>query len=442
MHDTAVRVLIGDSLGFHIFFVMIGITLPILISIFEYRARRHHDMALREQVRLWTTAASVFVITGVVSGTLIAVQLALMWPQFMAFVSKVVGPAFMFEGYFFLMEAAFLSWYVASWDTITGFRHWLIGLGTVVGALGSAVVITLVNAWMNQPVGFTLMHGEPTEVNIASALFTSTGFVTVFHSILSYITTVTLAMAGIYALAITRRVLPPAKQRLFRQLALQLSAIGLMAGVLTAVFGDLTAKNLLVVNPQKLAAYELQMKTETGSPLRLGGHYNESTGQVEGAIEIPKLLSILATGDSNGRVQGLDATPRRDWPPLVTHLLFDIKMATAIIALAIPAGLLLLQLHYFRQRWRLLRAIMWRLLPLAGIAAFVTVELGWVMAEVGRQPYIIKGIMLTVNSYLEDASIMTFGYAFPIAFVLLLIATWIALPIALRRTHARQRRKS
>lgn len=430
--ETAVRVLVGDSLGFHIFFVMIGIGLPLLISIFEFIAIKRQNKKLLDHVRLWTTAASIFVISGIVSGTLIAVQLALIWPQFMAFVSKVVGPAFMFEGYFFLIEAAFLSWYVASWGRIKGYKHWLIGLGTVVGSLGSAAVITLVNAWMNQPTGFTLVDGRPVNVNVPAALFTSTGYVTIFHSVLSYLTTVTLGLGGIYALGYLRAKIAT-KKELLRWIALRLSALGLMFGIMTAVFGDMTAKNLIVHNPQKLAAYELQMTTGADAPYRIGGTYNEQSKTVEGAIEVPYVLSFLATGSPNGVVEGLDKTPRENWPPLITHILFDIKMFTAILTLALPLALLALYHSTIKQRFQRLRTLMWRLLPLAGIAAFVTVELGWIMAEVGRQPYTIKGILLTKDAFTNDPSVVAFGYVFPVAFTLLLVATLVALPLALKR---------
>ena len=436
MQDAATRLLIGDSLGFHIFFVMIGIGLPLLITIFEFLALKRGDKQLLEQVRKWTTAAAVFVVAGLMSGTLIAVQLALLWPQFMAFVSKVIGPAFMFEGYFFLIEAAFLSWYVLSWGRIKGFRHWLIGFGTIVGTIGSAVVITLVNAWMNQPVGFKLVDGQPVDVSITTALFTSTGYVTVFHSILSYLTTVTLVMAGLYAIGYTRK--STTKKELFRYLGIRLALIGLVFGGLTAIFGDMTAKNLMVQNPQKLAAYELQLKTEGSAPYRIGGTYNESTNTVDGAIEIPYVFSFLGTGSPTGTVQGLDKTPKNEWPPLVTHLLFDIKMGTAILALVIPLALLLVNLKSLKDKFKKLRAFLWRLLPIAGISAFVTVELGWIMAELGRQPYIIKGIMLTKDSYSEDPSVITFGYMFPVAFVLLLVATFVALPIALKHFNVKE----
>lgn len=436
MQDAATRLLIGDSLGFHIFFVMIGIGLPLLITIFEFLALKRGDKQLLEQVRKWTTAAAVFVVAGLMSGTLIAVQLALLWPQFMAFVSKVIGPAFMFEGYFFLIEAAFLSWYVLSWGRIKGFKHWLIGFGTIVGTIGSAVVITLVNAWMNQPVGFKLVDGQPVDVSIPTALFTSTGYVTVFHSILSYLTTVTLVLAGLYAIGYVRK--SAAKKELFRYLSIRLALIGLVFGGLTAVFGDMTAKNLMVQNPQKLAAYELQLKTEGSAPYRIGGTYNESTNTVDGAIEVPYVFSFLGTGSPTGTVQGLDKTPKNEWPPLVTHLLFDIKMGTAILALAIPLALLLVNLRSLKDKFKKLRAFLWRLLPIAGISAFVTVELGWIMAELGRQPYIIKGIMLTKDSYSEDPSVITFGYMFPVAFVLLLVATFVALPIALKHFNVKE----
>lgn len=434
MLDTATRVLIGDSLGFHIFFVTIGIGLPVLIAIFEFIALRRHDKQLYEQIRKWTIAAAVFVVAGIVSGTLIAVQLALIWPHFMAITSKVVGPAFMFEGYFFLLEAAFLSWYIVSWGKITGFKHWLIGLGVVIGSIGSAVVITLVNAWMNEPTGFRMVNGQPVDVSIPAALFTSTGFVTVLHSILSYITALSLAVAGIYAIGYLRAKNQQKKTTL-HYIALRLAAVGLVFGAATAIFGDLTAKNLAVKNPQKLAAYELQLKTEQGASYKLGGSYNETTGETINLIEIPYLLSFLATGNPNGTVKGLDSVEKQYWPPLVTHILFDVKMTTAILTIMIPFGLLLMYWRPLRNKFGWLRKSLWVLLPVAGIAAFITVELGWTMAELGRQPYSIHGILLTKDSFTNDPSIITFGYFFPVAFVLLLVATFIALPIALK--HAK-----
>lgn len=431
MLDTATRVLIGDSLGFHIFFVTIGIGLPVLIALFEFIALKRDDKQLYEQIRKWTIAAAVFTVAGIVSGTLIAVQLALIWPHFMAITSKVVGPAFMFEGYFFLLEAAFLSWYVVSWGKIIGFKHWLISLGIVVGAIGSAVVITLVNAWMNEPTGFRMENGQPVDVSIPAALFTSTGFVTVGHSVLSYITAMSLAVAGVYAIGFLRTK-NERKKKTFRYIGLRLAAVGLVFGAATALFGDLTAKNLLVKNPQKLAAYELQMKTEQGASYKIGGSYDETIGETTNLIEVPYLLSFLATGNPNGTVKGLDTVEKKYWPPLVTHILFDIKMATAMLTLLIPLALLLLHWKPLQQRFDWFRKAFWWLLPVAGVAAFITVELGWTMAELGRQPWSIHGILLTKDSFTNDPSIITFGYFFPVAFVLLLIATFIALPIALK----------
>jgi cytochrome d ubiquinol oxidase subunit I len=115
-------------------------------------------------------------------------------------------------------------------------------------------------------------------------------------------------------------------------------------------------------------------------------------------------------------------------------------MATAIIALILPLALLVLHTKILdKLKW--LRGFLWRLLPLAGIAAFVTVELGWIMAELGRQPFIIKGIMLTKDSYIEDPSVIAFGYIFPVAFVLLLAATLVALPVALKHFNMKEAAK-
>ncbi|MGB3023281.1 MAG: cytochrome ubiquinol oxidase subunit I [Candidatus Saccharimonadales bacterium] len=431
--ETAARLLIGDSLGFHLLFVMIGVGLPFVIVLFEAIALRRQDKYLLEQVKRWSIAAVIFAITGVMSGTLIAVQFSLVWPHFMAFASQVVGPAFMFEGYFFLIEAVFLALYTATWHKIRGWKHWMLGVGVLVGALGSAVVITLVNAWMNNPVGFEMYNGVIENVSISTALFTYAGLVTVLHSVLSYITVVSYGLMAVYGVASRRPTISMSRRKSLRSITLGLAILGVGAMITTMVFGHATAQRLYKDSPLKLAAYELQINTESEAPLRLGGYYDETTNEVRDAIVLPGLLSFLSDNRTDTVVTGLSQTPLQLWPPLVVHTLFDIKIVLAVISLLIPVSYVISSRRMSSERLNAASRTSSIILTLAAIATFVVVELGWIMAELARQPYAIKGYLLTSEAVTRDHSVFEIGIVFPIIFTILLVMTCYAVIVTQRR---------
>lgn len=156
-HVNAGRVLMGDSLGFHIIFVMLGIALPLFTLFIEYWAIRRKSAELMKTAKLWSYIASVLVVTGVISGTVVALQMFFVWPGILQFGGKVIGVGFMLEGYAFLIEAIALAFYVATWNKIKGYKHIFIGAFIPLGAALSGVLITAVNAWMNHPTGFACL---------------------------------------------------------------------------------------------------------------------------------------------------------------------------------------------------------------------------------------------------------------------------------------------
>jgi cytochrome bd ubiquinol oxidase subunit I len=173
-------------------------------------------------------------------------------------------------------------------------------------------------------------------------------------------------------------------------------AIGTVAAILQPISGDISAKHVAKLQPAKLAAMESLFKTSAPAPLVIGGIPDEESGEVKYAIHIPKLLSFLAHGDLNAEVTGLDKFNREDWPPvLIVHIAFQIMVALGMLMLA--AGVLYLLFTFkweeqFYKRWWL-KTLVW-LTP----AGFIAVEAGWVVTEVGRQPWIIYGIMKTKDA--------------------------------------------
>src|SRR3989344_7342631 len=197
---NAARALMADSLGFHIIFAMLGVGLPLVISLVELWSIRRKDERLREAARRLSMVSIILVIAGVVSGTIIAIQMSLMWSGLVDFGGPVIGLPFMLEGYAFLLEAIFLAVYVTTWKKLSGSKHWLLGLPVIAGAFLSAFFITSVNSWMQQPTGFRLEDGKITDPHIFEAIFTKTTLFMTSHSILGYYAATFLLVLGGYAL--------------------------------------------------------------------------------------------------------------------------------------------------------------------------------------------------------------------------------------------------
>ncbi|MFZ1258272.1 MAG: cytochrome ubiquinol oxidase subunit I [Candidatus Saccharimonas sp.] len=414
---TAGRVLIGDSLGFHIIIVALSIGLPVLLSIFEWYAWRKNSDIIRGFVRLLARWTGVFVIGGVMSGTIIALQFSTLWAPFMNEARPVVGKFFQLEGYMFLVEAAFLSWYFATMKHVGTKRHFLISLPISVGTIGSAFFITAVNAWMNNP----------------TATITSTTFNEFFHSVVSYLFATTLVVLG-YVAWRSLRGAPTKPKKQFMQWAM--GRLSIIAGILLltlALLGHASAVDIAHTQPHKLAAIELLDTTQTNAPFRLGGHIN-SEGKAEGGIVIPGLLSLLVGNSVDTRVQGLDQYPRERWPLLIVHTLFDIKMAL------VGYSVLLISLAvYFYWKHREQPIWLRKTLVMSGLVGLVMVELGWMITELGRQPWAVVGKQLTADAFTKDANIMQTGIIFPILFVILTIASLYALSYTSRHWRATEK---
>lgn len=394
----------GDSLGFHIIFALLSIGFPFLLNVIEYYAWKHNSAALYKIVRLLTDWTTILVVTGVISGTIIAMQFSVLWGPFVDAARPHVGKLFMLEGYMFMIEAAFLAWYRVSAGKVSHRKHWLIGLPITLGAMGSAMFITLVNAWMNNPAGIA----------------TSTAFFEITHSITSYLLATTLVVIGWLGWRIwrskTRNAFP-------HWLVYKLSVLALGLLVVIAVLGHQSAQNLAKTQPLKLAGIEILDTSGPNAPLRIGGAIS-ADGAADGGIVVPSGLSVLAGNTPNYPVQGLDSAPKHLWPMLVVHTLFDIKMLLVGVVSAVVLGTVLL---YRWQRTHHIRGWHAKVLAVNGASGILLVELGWMLTELGRQPWAIYGQLLTSDAFTTNNSALHIGYAFPALYVLLLAATVFAL---------------
>ena len=430
-HIEAGRILMGDSLGFHIIFALLGVGLPVCFSLMEFLSIRRGDKALREHARLWSFVASLLVITGVISGIVVALQMFLIWPGVLDFGGNAIGIGFSLEGYAFLFEAIFLAYYMKTWDKLKGYAHWALSIPIVLGATLSAYLITAVDAWMNHPSGFDYVNGQVVNPRPAEAIFNQTALVQGTHSIISYYMTAALIVVAAYAWMTWRGKRPVAGTAATSRYILRtftLLAAGLL--VIVAVLGDVSSKYLAKHEPTKLAALELLHDTQSNAPLYAGGSLDENM-KVQGGIEIPGALSYLTGWDSATVVKGLDQQPKHLWPPLVVHTLFGVKMLLVVVLAGIAAAGVWVLRKRAQAAQRLPKAIL-ACLVAAPIVSIATLELGWMMTELGRQPYAVYGYVLTKDAMTDNAGVYQLGWIFPAAFLVLLVATFFSLRVLLK----------
>lgn len=393
---TAARLQMELSLGFHMIFAAIGIALPLMTLVAEWRWIQHGDRDARRLARVWSRMTAVTFAIGAVSGTALSFELGLLWPEFMAFAGPLIGPAFALEGYAFFIEAIFLGLYLYGWERLTPWTHWWCGAAVAASGVLSGILVLAANAWMQNPVGFTLgPDGRPENVDALAVLLNPAWPVMALHSTLSAYQAVGFAAAGNYAWTLWRGNGRDRYARLGLAIAM---AVGAVAALVQPLAGDLLAKRAHLHQPAKLAAMEGQFATERRAPLRIGGWPDIERAETRYAIEIPGALSFLAASDLNAEVAGLDRFPRTEWPNVVvTHMAFQVMVGAGVAMLVVAAW-------YWRVRWRRRRheSEMPRPLLAALVACaplgFIALEAGWVVTEVGRQPWVIYGVMRTADA--------------------------------------------
>lgn len=430
----AARALMADSLGFHIIFAMLGVGLPLVILLIEHLGLKRKDPLILEHAKRLSQAAVILVVAGVASGTIISIQMSLMWGKLIEFGGPVLGLAFGWEGYAFMIEAVFLALYVASWGKIRGWKHWLIGVMVAIGSLGSAFAITLGNAWMQNPSSSSFVNGKVVSDNVVEALFSKTAFFMTTHSIVGYYLATMLCVLGIYALYILRHK-PEGNDRLaVNQIMFRLAASAVVFVSVAGIIGHFQTQYLAESQPRKFAVLELVEQTTANAPYIIGGELN-SDGKVEGGIRIPSGLSILVGNSPDKQIKGLNEFPKQDWPMLFINTLFELKMLLVAIITVIPLTFVLLHSRRLKQKyreWQYSKVMLFALLA-TGPLAIIVVELGWMVAEFGRQPFVVNGYLRTADAFSASSGIGRWGYIFPTLFLLLFISTITALLLLFKR---------
>jgi cytochrome bd ubiquinol oxidase subunit I len=381
----AARSQMAMSLAFHIIFAAPGIAMPLLMIIAEWRWLRTRDETYLTLTKRWAKGTAILFAVGAVSGTVLSFELGLLWPKFMGWAGGIIGMPFSLEGFAFFTEAIFLGIYLYGWQRVSPRAHLAAGVIVALSGAASGIFVVIANAWMNTPTGFRLVDGKPVEIDPIAAMLNPAAFPQVLHAI-------ALAVGGVTA-------------------------------ALQPLSGDLLAQTLAHNQPIKLAAFEGQFKTEAGAPLRIGGLPDVAAGETRFALEIPYGLSLLAFHDPHATVKGLEAFPRDQWPPVaIVHIAFQIMVAAGMAMLVVAAWAAylawrrsLVDSHSF------LRAVV-----AAAPLGFIAIEAGWVVTEVGRQPWIIFGVMRTAEAVTPMPGLIVPFITFTLLYIFLaIIVVWL-----------------
>jgi len=413
------------SFAVHIPLVCFGVAFPAMVIFMEWLGYRTGKAHYTEIARRWSKVMITLFAAGVVTGTLLSFELGILWPGFMSAFGDVFGLAFGLEGFSFFIEAIFIAIYVYGWDRMSPKRHLLTGIPVMVAGITGSWMVIAVNAWMNNPSGFDIVGGEVTNVAPWTALFGNEHlWPQLVHMYLAAYIVVGFLLAGIYAYAWLKGRRGP----YFRTAMVVPLAIACLAAPTQILIGDWSARNVAENQPIKLAAFEGLYETTEGAPETILGWYT-SDNTIEYGIEIPKLLSLLAYHDPNATVQGLETVPEEDRPPInVVRIAFQTMIGIGTGLAALAAWFLFV---WFRKKRLPRTKWFYRAVIAAGPASVVALIAGWVTTEVGRQPWVVYGVMRTEEA-VTGAEGIVFGYGALVAvYVVLATATfWVLRKLA------------
>ncbi|MFC0514988.1 cytochrome ubiquinol oxidase subunit I [Mucilaginibacter angelicae] len=412
----AARSQMALSLGFHIIYSCIGMVMPVFMAISHYKWIKTQDPVYKNITIAWSKGVAIFFATGAVSGTMLSFELGLLWPGFMKHAGPIFGMPFSLEGVAFFIEAIALGLFLYGWNRLNNWVHWTAGIIVGVSGVASGILVVSANSWMNSPSGFDFVNGQYINIDPVKAMFNKAWFTESLHMIIAAFSATGFAVAGIHALMIYRK-----KNIAFHTKAFKIAIIfGAAAAILQPFSGDLSAKNAAKRQPAKLAAMEAYFHTREYAPLVIGGIPDTAAKKVNYGLEIPGLLSFLVHDNFKTPVNGLDKIPVKNQPPVaVTHYAFQIMVGIGVL-------MMLIGIIYFYELWKkkdllskpwFLKTFIW-----ATPLGFIALEAGWTVTEVGRQPWIIQGVMRTSEAVTPMPGIQYSFYLFSFIYFTLSVA--------------------
>lgn len=416
------------SLGWHIVLACFGVAFPTMIFVVHRRGIVHGDPLALELARRWAKVSAVLFAIGAVSGTVLSFEMGLLWPGLMGTYGDVLGLPFAVEGLSFFIEAIFLGIYLYGWGRMPPRHHLMMLVPMCAAGVVGTFSVVAVNAWMNNPTGFRMVEGTVSAVRPWRAMFNDGVWLQFAHMWVGAFMVVGFIVAGVYAAGMLRG----RRDHHHRIGFIVPFAFATGATLLQPIIGHLLGLRLSETQPGKLAAFELATTTERPSPLRLGGVLID--GEVRGAIDIPRLGSLIARNSLTKPVQGLDTIPAADQPPVnLTHLAFQSMVGIGTVL----AGVVILY-WFARRRGRDLTERRWflRSAVAAGPLAVLALEAGWIATEVGRQPWTVWQVLRTTDAAGDNPGLWWVFAGVLIVYAAMTAGAWIVLRSMARRWRA------
>jgi cytochrome d ubiquinol oxidase subunit I len=381
------RLQFAANISFHILFPSISIALAWVLLYFKWRHRRTADQRWMDAYRLWVKIFALTFALGVVSGLTMSFQFGTNWPGFMETVGNVAGPLLAYEVLTaFFMEATFLAIMLFGIGKVSERVHTLATVLVAVGTSLSAFWILVLNSWMQTPVGYTIIDGRVHATDWLAILFNPSMPFRVVHMLLASGLTVSFLISGLSAWRLLRGDTQPDAAATLR-MGVRLAAVLIP---LQVIAGDFHGLNTLEHQPAKIAAMEGVWHTERGAPLLLFALPDEAEQVNRREVGIPRGASLILRHSVDGEIAGLDQFP--DQHPPVRPVFFAFRVMVGM-------GLLMLIVSWFGA-WRLRggrEPPRWWLRGMAGMtfAGWLATLAGWYVAEIGRQPWLVYGVLRT-----------------------------------------------
>lgn len=415
----AARMQMAFTLIFHIVFACIGMVMPFFMVLSHakwLRTRRPEYLTL---TKAWQKGVAIFFVTGAVSGTALSFELGLLWPGFMKYAGPIIGMPFSLEGAAFFIEAVALGFYLYGWNKISERFHLITGIIVGLSGITSGILVVSANSWMNSPAGFDYVNGQFLNIDPVKAFMNDAWFSQALHMTIAAFAATSFAVAGIHAWQIYK-----GRNTLVHKTAFNIAIVfGAIAALLQPLSGDLSAKDIAHRQPVKLAALEAHYETEKGAPLYIGGIVDEKNKTITHKIALPKMLSFLAFGDFDAEVKGLNDFPKENHPPVaITHYAFQVMVSLGGL-LAMAAIVYLISLK--KKTWQDVPRF-WLFFALMAPVGFLALEAGWIVTEVGRQPWIIHNVMRTKDAVTPMPGMVYSFYMYIVLYAVLTVAVgWL-----------------
>jgi cytochrome d ubiquinol oxidase subunit I len=414
------RTQMAVTLGFHIIFACVGMVMPFLMIASHGLWLKTKEPVYYEMTRGWAKGVAILFATGAVSGTVLSFELGLLWPGFMVHAGPIIGMPFSLEGTAFFIEAIAIGFYLYGWNKMGPFIHWLSAWAIGISGIASGIFVVAANSWMNAPAGFDWVNGQAFNIDPIKAMFNDAWGSEALHMTIAAFEAVGFAVVGIHAYFLLK-----GPQNIFHTRAIKIAIwVAVFAALLQPISGDHSAKNIARRQPVKLAAAEALFKTRKYAPLLIGGIPDVAQEKVKDDIEIPGLLSFLAFGRFDAQTRGLEDFPRDNWPPVaIVHYAFQLMVACGMFLAAI--GFMFI-ICFFMKKDILFKKWFLKLLVFCTPLGFIALEAGWTVTEVGRQPWIIYGIMKTKDALTPMPGLIVPFVTFTLLYIFLaVIVVWL-----------------